>query len=422
MGSGKGDPVLQKGNIAWHDWRQTISRVLIASTISIAFFQARGAEAQSADSKKPGLEPVAATSPGAKSAMSDGSSRQQPAANLPKPESAKGGAKGSDILKPASTAPAAVAAADSPASDKSTLPFPVVNADSISTLQGVQSASSRVFPSAVDIRGSVAGALLSASKETRFDMLSPLSIWLEEGPLLVCVRHPSEMVLVATKFGDIIVTTGGDALVERGEEDTLRIVNISTNSDTVFLNMHDKLWTNSPWVHTVKQSSSSNEKNPKGSKNSRKRTYEDVDSGAVSISPGYELVVGARSLNIDDVKPPDSIGRRDFKTIEGGRFVVDELNVDNLTQLHDLIKGLNDHGPKAKGVLSEIMKNAGQLKSKQGESGFEKRVPAPVKVPERKPKTPPKAPPPVKKTTTTPPASTAPAATTSTPPPAAPAK
>ncbi|MBX9688438.1 MAG: hypothetical protein K2X27_17140 [Candidatus Obscuribacterales bacterium] len=261
----------------------------------------------------------------------------------------------------------------------------------MSSLNGIQANNSRIFPSAIDIHGSPAGVLLHARKETRYDLLSPLSIWLEDGPLLVSVRNPSEMVLVATKFGDVCVTTGGDALVERAESDTLRIINLSTGSDTVFLNMHDKLWTNSPWGGIAKSSPS------KTKTRGRKKTYADIDSGAVSIAPGFELLVGAQGLSLDDAKPADSVGRREFRTLEGGRFIVSEISVDNLTQAHDLIKNLSSHGEKASAVFNEIMKNAGILRGRQGESGFEKNVPPPPKqaIPKHKPpaKLPPTKPP-----------------------------
>lgn len=400
MGSGKGDPMLHKGTKAWLlQRRQTFSKILAASTLSLALSQI-GAIAQP-DNKKPSLEPVAATSPAAKSAMGEPPSKQ---AQLPKPESAKSspGSKGAEAAKSAG-------ADNSAAADKSNLPFPVVSNENVSSLQGVQPTSSHVFPSAIDIHGSAAGVLLHARKETRYDLLSPLSIWLEDGPLLVSVRRPSEMVLVATKFGDVCVTAGGDAIVERGEEDTLRIVNLCTNGDTVFLNMHDKLWTGSPWGHLGKREQPT-EKKRKGSK---KSTYEEIESGAISIAPGYELVIGAHGLSLEDVKPPDSVGRRDFKTLEGGRFAICEISVDHITQLHDLIKNLNNHGEKANGIFAEIMKNAGMLKSRQGESGFEKNIPPPPKPIEPKRKPPGKLPPSTKPPAAKPPA---PAATKPTTP------
>jgi hypothetical protein len=311
---------------------------------------------------------------------------------LPKPENARTGS-GSKGLESSDKSDKP----DTPVADKSTLPFPVVGSDSVNSVTGVLPVNSHVFPSAIDIHGSAAGVLLHARKETRYDLLSPLSIWLEDGSLLVSVRHPSDMVLVATKFGDVCITTGGDALVERSDEDTMRVVNLCTNGDTVFLNMHDKLWTNSPWAHGVKAPQPTEEKGKKGG---RKRTYEDVESGAVSIQPGYELVVGGHALTMEDVKPTDSVGRRDFRTFDGGRMVITEISIDNLTTLHDLIKNLNNHGEKASAVFSDIMKSAGTLKSKQGEGGFEKAVPAPPKPPPPKRKPPSKVPPPPSKTTT----------------------
>ena len=372
--------MLQKSNKRLLARRLILSKVLLASTLSLALLQPSSVQAQG-DTKKQGLEPVAASSPPSKSAMGDVPGKSS--AQLPKPEAAKtnSGARGGESSKTAETSDTSAASA----SEKSTLPFPTVGSDSIASLQGIQAVSSKTFPSAIDIHGSAAGVLLHARKETRYDLLSPLSIWLEEGPLLVSVRRPSEMVLVATKFGDICVTAGGDALVERGEEDTLRIVNLCTNNETVFLNMHDKLWLSSPWGHLGKLKELSDKKG-------KKRTYEGIDSGAVAIAPGYELVIGAHMLTLDDVKPPDSVGRREWKTLEGGHFVVAEISVDNLTQLHDLIKNLNNHGGKAAAVFAEIMKSAGQLKDRQGEAGFEKRVPAPPKPPEPKRKPPGKVP------------------------------
>jgi hypothetical protein len=407
--------MLQTSNTVWLlKQRLIISKVLLASTLSLALLQPSSAQAQG-DNKKQGLEPVAASSPPSKSAM--GEVPGKTSSQLPKPESARtntgGGSKGSESSKTAETSSDTSAAS---APEKSTLPFPTIGSESIGSIQGVQAVSSKTFPSAIDIHGSAAGVLLHARKETRYDLLSPLSIWLEEGPLLVSVRRPSDMVLVATKFGDICVTAGGDALVERGEEDTLRIVNLCTNNETVFLNMHDKLWVSSPWGHIGKVKQLSEKKG-------KKRTYEEIDSGAVSIAPGYELVIGAHMLTLDDVKPPDSVGRREWKTLEGGHFVVAEISIDNLTQLHDLIKNLNNHGGKAAAVFAEIMKSAGQLKDKQGEAGFEKHVPAPVKPAEPKRKPPSKVPSkaPAGKPKATAPSTDTPAPASGTPSPAKPA-
>ena len=392
MGSEKDDPVLLGSNATMLlEWRQTLSKVLIASTLSVALTQLGGAAvAQSGDSKKSGLEPVAASSSPSKSAMSDPGAQKAipPKSDITKTSS---GSTTTSSNAPGGKAPASTAATGATADKVDKLPFPNINSDGLSTLSGLHVNFSRMFPSAIDIHGSSAGVLLHARKETKYDLLTPLSIWLEEGPLLVSVRHPSELVLVATKFGDICVTAGGDALVDRAEE-TLRIVNLSAN-DTVFLNMHDKLWTNSPWGHISKvQQLNEKQKTSKGKKG-RSRTYEDIESGAIAIEPGYELVIGSEPLQMDEVKRQDGIGRRDFKTLTNGIFVLDEISVDNLAQAHDLIKNLKDHGQKASNVLGDITKSAGSLKSKQGEQGFEKVFPPPPK-PTKKPPTPPRTPPP----------------------------
>ncbi len=385
MGSKKGDPVLENSQIScFYVKRQIISRATIALAFSLVFLQGAGAEGDG--KKQGGLEPVATSSPASKSAMGESPAKQ--AQNLPKPDAAKSGT-GSKGKEAAGKSSSPTKSSKSKVSDKDSeeaLPFPLITNDSVASVTGVQLTRSRVFPSAIDIHGSAAGVLLHARKETRYDLLSPLSIWLEDGSLLVSVRRPSEMVLVATKFGDVVVTAGGDALVVRGEDDDLKIVNLSTTGDTVFLNMHDKFWTASPWGHQGKVRDL-NDKS-KGSK----KAYEEIESGAIAIAPGFELLIGAEAITLDEAKPEDSVGRRDFKVFEGGRFLVAEISIDNLTQLHDLIKGLNNHGEKAATVFNEIMKNAGVMKSRQGEARFEKNVPPPPKktIPRKSP--PPKVP------------------------------
>ena len=398
MGSGKNDPVLRGGDAMMSlKWQHTITKILIASSLTLAHFQGGEAAAQSSDAKKSGLDPaVAASSPGSKSAMTDSGVQKAipPKADLSKVNSAKG----SDGAKASNTA------SDS---DKETLPFPVISVDALPSLPGCRPSFARIFPSAIDIRGNSQGVVLHARKDTKYDLLSPLSIWLEEGPLLVSVKHPSDLVLVATKFGDICVTAGGDALVDRADE-TVRIVNLSAN-DTVFLNMHDKLWTGSPWGQVKKPPST--EKTKEKSKRI-KRTYEEIESGSLSIEPGFELIIGSEPLTIEEVKRQDGIGRRDFRTISGGVFVLAEISLDNLAQQHELIKNLKDHGGKASSVYNEIAKAADRMKSKQGDAGFEKVLPPPPKqtTPRKPPALPPKAPP----TTTI----SKPKSTNKTPPPA----
>ncbi len=397
--------MLQVGKNAWLlQRRQKFVRVIVASTLSLALVQV-GAAAQQGESKKPNLDPVAATSPAARSAMGESPSRQAVSAqSLPKPETAKGGPKKDVPAKAVSDTPAA-------APEKSTPPaFPLISTDALSTVPGIQVANAKYFPSAIDIHGSTAGVLMHARPDTKYDLLTSLSVWLEDGPLLVSVRHPSEMVLVATKFGDVCVTAGGDALVDRSsDDDTVRIVNLCTNGDTVYLNMHDKLWTASPWAHGVKapplEEPKSKKKREK-EKGARTKTYDDIESGAIALAPGYELMIAGHALTAEEVKREDSVGRRDFKTFDGGKFVISEISIDNLTQLHDLIKGLTTHGEKASAIFNDIMKSAGMMKSKQGESGFEKHAPAP-KLPPPKRKPPAKVPPPPAKTSS--PASSKPA-------------
>ncbi len=273
-----------------------------------------------------------------------------------------------------------------------TLPFPFVSSDAVGALSGVQSGSARSFPSAIEIRGNARGLLLHARKDTKYDLLSPVSLWLESGPLLVAVRTPSELALIATKFGDVCVTAGADALLERGEG-TLRIANLSNAHGTVNLVMHDRQWKNSPWSH-IEQVKELSRKSSK----SKKRSEESAESGSLSLAPGYELVVGDHSLEVTEIKPADSVGRRDFKVIgDSGRFVISEICVDNVVQVHDLVRNLKEHGERANNILSEINRVAGQFKAKQGEEGFEKvlpvvKPPETVKKPDPKTKTSPKAP------------------------------
>lgn len=286
----------------------------------------------------------------------------------------------------------AVASPEGSTIEKATsLPFPLVPQDAVSSLSGVQQMAGRSFPSAIEIRGNARGLLLHARKETKYDLLSPVSLWLESGPLLVAVRAPSDLALIATKFGDVCVTAGADALLERGEG-TLRITNLSTAHGTVNLVMHDRQWKNSPWAHLEKV----RELNKKASKG--KKRSDDFESGCLALAPGYELVVGDHSLEISEVKPADSVGRRDIKIIgDSGRFAISELCIDHLIQTHDLVRNLKEHGERANNILTEINKVGVQFKTKQGEDGFEKVVPVvkapePVKRPDPKSKTPPKAP------------------------------
>lgn len=251
--------------------------------------------------------------------------------------------------------------------EKSILPFPSVSMDSLHTLTAVQSESNRIFPSAIEIRGNARGLLLHALKETKYDLLSPVSLWLESGPLLVAVRAPSEMSLIATKFGDVCVSAGGDALLERGDG-TLRIINLSTGKGTVNLVLHDRQWRASPW--SAMNIGDANRK--------KKRADSKFESGSLSVAAGYELLIGDHSLELSEAKPADSIGRRDSKVIgENGRFVVSEICIENLVQGHDLVRNLKEHGTKANNVLSEINRIAVQYRSRQGDEGFD-RIMAPA--------------------------------------------
>lgn len=244
------------------------------------------------------------------------------------------------------------------------LPFPVVSPDAMTSLNGIQASNTRQFPSAIEVKGNARGLLLHARRETKYDLLSPVSLWLESGPLLVAVRAPSEMSLIATKFGDVCITSGADALLDRGDG-TLRIVNLSTGRGSVHLVLHDRQWRNSPFAGGKSTSIKT-----------RRGTTATFESGSVAISPGYELVVADHTLELAEAKPADAIGRRDFKVLgDNGRFVLSEVSVDNLVQVHDLVRNLREHGARANTVLTEINRTGAQYKSKQGEEGFERTAP-----------------------------------------------
>lgn len=257
--------------------------------------------------------------------------------------------------------------AQTPDTEKSLLPFPSVSIDSLHNLTAVKNESNRMFPSAIEIRGNAKGLLLHALKETKYDLLSPVSLWLESGPLLVAVRAPSDMSLIATKFGDVCVSAGGDALLERGDG-TLRIINLSTGKGTVNLVLHDRQWRACPWSSMNKGDDAQNRK--------KKRADSKFESGSLSVAAGYELLIGDHSLELSEAKPADAIGRRDLKVIgENGRFVVSEICIENLVQGHDLVRNLKVHGSKANNVFSEINRIAGQYRTRQGDEGFDRIMP-----------------------------------------------
>lgn len=275
---------------------------------------------------------------------------------------------------------------------KLTVTFPVVSPDSLPAFLALKPIESKQFPDPVSFKGTKDGVLMSGNEDTRYDLFSSTSVWLDFGALLISVRQPTELVMIATKYGDICVEAGGDVIVDISDG-LMRVSNFGTKSDTVYLNIPEKHWQSSPWS-AVKNLSllpdqaiepqvggKSNAKFKNRSKKGEKPSLTKPKFGVLCLAPGYEFIMSDHALTLGEVEPADSIGRRDFKTFEGAKHVVSEFNLESLVQSHELIKGLKDHGGKALGLHEHLIKIAHEYRAKQGEGEFHKYVPPPPKVP-----------------------------------------
>lgn len=221
-----------------------------------------------------------------------------------------------------------------------------------SPISGVSLVSSDLFPKDDDLRGSGEWIIVQGTDPDGFTRLSPHSVQLRNGSILVSVRRPSSVALVSTPLGDIAINADSDVLISY-EEGVVRVNNLTGLGKNVL-------------IKTAESSVSA--------RINGKQVTEPVESTPVTMSfgCGYEVSLGEEKLSHAHLRPSDGLGRRHFQIINDGKMAVCQFSVESALSNHDLIAQLisKQSGAKERRILGDMSKMAAVLNHMNGTHGY----------------------------------------------------
>lgn len=213
---------------------------------------------------------------------------------------------------------------------------PTVNA-----LKGLNPMQEQKFPSAERVSGDTDWILVRSKPDSEFHKLSPYSVELETGQLLVSVRRPSKMAILVCEQLEVSAAADSDVLFTR-EDGVVRVANITGLNDSVKVKL-------------------------------KSAVEGGTGTTVFSVKPGYEFIIRTdRALTRSDVRTADGIARRHFSFVENGRAAIAEISVESLLKDCDLIAQLDQEtsGAKEKRILTDMSKMAAVLNYVNGGAGY----------------------------------------------------
>lgn len=222
--------------------------------------------------------------------------------------------------------------------------------ESPDVLAGLKVSPLSSFPSDDKLRGETDWILVRAKDGSKFHKLSPYAVELTEGSLLVSIRRPSQFGMVQTPAGRISFGADSDVLINV-EDGLVRLINLSGRHETVKMALDPQL-------------------------------YAEFSQKVLSIQPGYELTIGDRRLNHQDLRPSDGFARRRFKLLENGHLAISEINVESVLSGSDLIASIcaKESDNKERRVIADLSKMAAVLNYVQGSQGYNSEPKASLEV------------------------------------------
>lgn len=194
---------------------------------------------------------------------------------------------------------------------------------------------SKSFPSASNLKGPSDFILVLKEKEDdQFSRDSPYTVTLTQGTVLASVRRPSQTGYIHTALADVAFSANSDAFVSVADGAT-RIRNVDGMGQALKVRINSGPGT----------------------------------GVAISIAPGYELVVADHKLSRADLKPNDGILRRGVHVLEGGQAAVSEYHVESALQSSALVQNLAnkpDADAKQKRVVGDMTRMAAVLNQING--------------------------------------------------------
>lgn len=179
--------------------------------------------------------------------------------------------------------------------------------------------------------------LVRTMPDTSFTRLSPHSVALQSGQLLVSVRRPSRIGIIETPLGEVAVAANADVLLNFSSG-VLRIFNLDGRPGTIKLRLHASQ-TRSP---------------------------------IVGIAPGFELAASNHVLTRADLRPQDGFARRHSKLLQDGHLGISEFSLQSILNHSELIATLRQKnaGAQAMRVIGDMSKMAAVLNYLNGTQGY----------------------------------------------------
>lgn len=185
------------------------------------------------------------------------------------------------------------------------------------------------------------GILVRFKPGSKFEKTSLCSLALESGAVLVSVRRPSKVALVATKLAEASFSADSDVEVICEEEGTERIINLSGLNQSVQVKLSADVLSGPAKIYTV--------------------------------MPGHELVIADHKLHRAELRPADGYARRFFKVLDNGKIAISEISVESVLKKSDLIASINQSqsNKREQRMLGDMSKMAAVLNYMNGSTGFD---------------------------------------------------
>ncbi|MBN9394978.1 MAG: hypothetical protein J0H83_07010 [Candidatus Melainabacteria bacterium] len=220
-------------------------------------------------------------------------------------------------------------------------PEPLLNIGTAFALNGVQTISPKEFPNKSQLGGDSDWITVLSRQGAQFSRPNPFQVDLKQGDIIVSVKNPSKLAMIATPYGDIAVGSNGDCMVTM-QNGVLRIFNFDGEGKAIKANLN---------------------KGPFAPKEA---------DPIVAIAAGYELIAADAKLTRRELRPHDGIARRHAKVLESGNLAISEFSIESAIKSCDMLIELQqkDNNIKERRMLSDMAKMASILNYKVGAQGF----------------------------------------------------
>ncbi len=219
-------------------------------------------------------------------------------------------------------------------------------------VNGVALVPTDLFPKDDDLKGSGEWIVVRGTDPKGYQRLSPHTIQLSNGSILVSVRRPSSVAIVNTPLGEIAINADSDVLLTY-TDGVVRINNLTGLGKNVL-------------IKTAESSVSA--------RINGKEVTEPVASTPVTMAfaCGYEVSIGEDKLSHEHMRPADGLARRHFQVINDGKMAVCQFSVESALNNHDLIAELasKQSGAKERKILGDMSKMAAVLNHMHGTYGY----------------------------------------------------